>query len=85
MQTTLQRRFDLCIPRNKTTRQRSQFPHSCFCERFIYSHDRSTYVEIGEIGNEAAQFHFWVSLFQIIGYSVFAVQDVSLNRVPTER
>jgi hypothetical protein len=21
----------------------SQFPHSCVCERFIYSHDRSTY------------------------------------------
>jgi hypothetical protein len=28
---------------NKTARPRSQFPHSCICERFTYSHDRSTY------------------------------------------
>jgi hypothetical protein len=25
----------------------SQFPHSCVCERFIYSQDRSTYCRIG--------------------------------------
>ncbi len=33
----------LCVPRNETARLRSQFPHSCVCEQFIYSHDRSTY------------------------------------------
>jgi hypothetical protein len=30
------------IPRNETAPPRSQFPHSCVCERFIYSHDRLT-------------------------------------------
>ncbi len=40
---TLQTRSDLCIPRNETARPRSQFPHSCKCARFIYSHDRSTF------------------------------------------
>jgi hypothetical protein len=34
--------------RNKYSQKRnivsqSQFPHSCVCERFIYSHDRSPY------------------------------------------
>ncbi len=29
----------ICIPRIKTARLRSQFLHSCICERFIYSHD----------------------------------------------
>ncbi len=38
-----QRRPDLCIPRNKTARPRCQFPHSCLCEWFIYSHNRSSY------------------------------------------
>ncbi len=40
---TASRRSDLYIPRNETARPRSQFPHSCLCEQFIYSHDRSTY------------------------------------------
>ncbi len=35
----LQTRSDLCIPRNETARPRSQFPHSCICERFINSLD----------------------------------------------
>ncbi len=30
------------IPWKETARTQSQFPHSCFCERFIYFHDRST-------------------------------------------
>jgi hypothetical protein len=29
--------------RNETVQTRSQFPQSCICERFIYSHDWSTY------------------------------------------
>ncbi len=40
---TASERSDFCIPRNETARPRSQFPHSCICEQFIYSHDRSTY------------------------------------------
>jgi hypothetical protein len=40
---TLQRKSDLCFPRNETARPRSQFPHACIRERFIYSLDRSTY------------------------------------------
>jgi hypothetical protein len=34
----LYRKSDLCIPRNETARPRSQFLHSCICERFIYSY-----------------------------------------------
>ncbi len=41
---TLQRRSDLCIPRNETALPRSQFPHSWICERFIYSQDPSAYL-----------------------------------------
>ncbi len=33
----LQRGSDLRVPRNEAARPRSQFPHLCFCERFIYS------------------------------------------------
>jgi hypothetical protein len=46
--TTLQIYFDFCIPRRGTARPLSQFPHSCVCERFIYSHDRSTYFPAAE-------------------------------------
>jgi len=31
------------IPRKGISRQQSQFPHSCVCERFIYFQDRSTF------------------------------------------
>ncbi len=31
--------------RKETARPQSQLPHSCFCERFIYSHDRSPEAE----------------------------------------
>ncbi len=39
----LQRRSDLCIPRNEPSQPCSQFPHSCICERFIYSQYRSPF------------------------------------------
>ncbi len=40
---TLQRKSNLCIPFMGIARPQSQFPHSCVCERCIYSQDRSTY------------------------------------------
>jgi hypothetical protein len=40
---TLQRKSHLCIPFLGIARPQSLFPHSCVCERFIYSKDRSTY------------------------------------------
>ncbi len=46
--TALQRNSDLCIPRKGTVRPQSQFPHSCVCERFIYSHGWSTYFPAAE-------------------------------------
>jgi hypothetical protein len=43
-----QENLDLCTPRKETARPQSQFPHSCFCEQFIYFHDRSTYFPAAE-------------------------------------
>ncbi len=40
---TLQRKSHLAVPRKEVARPQSQFPHSCVCERFIYSHNRSAY------------------------------------------
>ena len=40
---SLQRQFRLYIPFLGIVRPQPQFPHSCVCERFIYSLDRSTY------------------------------------------
>jgi hypothetical protein len=37
----LYRKFEASISRNETARPRSQFLHSCICERFIYFHGRS--------------------------------------------
>ncbi len=37
------RKFETNIPRN------GQFPHSCVCDRFIYSHDRSSYSAVGNM------------------------------------
>jgi hypothetical protein len=36
------------IPRKEIVRPHSQFPHSCVCERFIYSQDRSSYFPVAE-------------------------------------
>ncbi len=59
---TLQRKSHLCIPLLWIFRPQSQFPHSCVCERFIYSHDRSTYFPAAE---EADRSWKYVSLSQI--------------------
>jgi hypothetical protein len=40
---TMQRQFHLYIPFLGIARPQPQFPHSCVCERFIYSQDWSTY------------------------------------------
>ena len=40
---TLQRQFRLYIPFLGIARPQPQYPHSCVCERFIYSQDLSTY------------------------------------------
>jgi hypothetical protein len=37
------RKNHLCIPFSGNCAPQSQFPHSCVCERFTYSQDRSTY------------------------------------------
>ncbi len=34
--THCKKRSDLCIPRNESKWPRSQFPHYCICERFMY-------------------------------------------------
>jgi hypothetical protein len=39
----LQQESHKYIPRKENARPQSQFPHSCVCERFIYSQDRPTY------------------------------------------
>ncbi len=36
------------IPRKEIARPQCQFPHSCVCERFILTHDRSAYSAAGK-------------------------------------
>jgi hypothetical protein len=48
MMHALQRKSHLCISRKGIARPKSQFPHSCVCERFIYSQDQSTYFPAAE-------------------------------------
>jgi hypothetical protein len=40
---TKYRYFETNVPRNGISGSQSQFPHSCVCERFLYSHGRSAY------------------------------------------
>ncbi len=42
-------KFETNIPRKGIVRPQSQIPHSCVCERFIYSHDRSAYSGAGNM------------------------------------
>ncbi len=41
--STLQTKSDLWTSRKETARPQSQFTHLCICERFIYSHNWSTF------------------------------------------
>ncbi len=45
---TQYRKLETNIPRKGTARSQSQFLHSCFCERFIYSQERSAYILLQE-------------------------------------
>jgi hypothetical protein len=40
---TLQQKSHLCIPFLEIARPQPQFPHSCVCERFILTQERSSY------------------------------------------
>ncbi len=42
-------KFETNNPRKGTARPQFQFPHSCVCERFIYSHNRSAYSAAGSM------------------------------------
>jgi hypothetical protein len=53
---TLQRNFDLYIPRKETARPEFLFQHSCVCERFIYPHDRSTYFSAAEYADRSWEY-----------------------------
>jgi hypothetical protein len=58
---TLQRKSHLCIHRKGIARRpQSQFPHSCVCDRFIYSHDRSAYSAAGKYADRS-----WEYLYRI--------------------
>jgi hypothetical protein len=41
---TQYRKSETNIPRKGIARPQSQFPNSCVCERFLYSHDRSAFL-----------------------------------------
>jgi len=46
---TKYRYFEKNIPRKGRSGPQSQFPHSCVCERIIYSHDRSAFSAGGNV------------------------------------
>jgi hypothetical protein len=51
--TALQGKSHLCFPFLGIARPQSQFPHSCVCERFIYSQDQSTYFPAAELADQS--------------------------------
>jgi hypothetical protein len=46
---TKYRKLETNIPRKGISGFQSQFPYSCVCERFIYSHDRFAYSAEGNM------------------------------------
>ncbi len=53
---TLQRNLNLCFPRKGIARPQSQFPHSCVCERSIYSHVLPTYFPAAEEADRSEEY-----------------------------
>ncbi len=47
----------LCIPRKGIARPQSQFPHSCVCEQWVYSQDRSTYFPVANWQTDCGNIH----------------------------
>ncbi len=45
---TQYRQIETSVPRKGIAEPQSQFPHSCVCERFLYSHNRSAYSDAGK-------------------------------------
>ncbi len=45
---TLQQKYNLCVSRKGIARHQPNFHIHVFCERFIYSQDRSTYIPAAE-------------------------------------
>jgi hypothetical protein len=57
--TALQRqfkKFETNIPKKGIARPQSQFPHSCVCERFICSHDRSACSAAGKHADQSWEY-----------------------------
>ncbi len=46
-ENALYQKFETNIPRNETAQARSEFPHSCICERFIFIFPRSVHLFFG--------------------------------------
>ncbi len=53
---TQDRKLETNIPRTGIARTQSLFPHSCVCERLIYSHDRSAYSDAGKYVNRSWEY-----------------------------
>ncbi len=46
------RKFEANIPRKGISGPQSQFPHSCVCERIIYSHDGAAVSALGNMSTD---------------------------------
>jgi hypothetical protein len=55
-QRALQRKSDSCTPRKETAPPQSRFPHSCICERFIYSQVLSSYFSAAEYADQSWEY-----------------------------
>ncbi len=53
---TQYRKFETNIPRKGIARPQSQFTHSCVCERFIYSRDRSAFSAAGKYVDRSLEY-----------------------------
>ncbi len=57
VQQALYRKFETKITRNETAWPHSQFPRSCICERFIYTHNRSANFAVLHFGTDRGNIH----------------------------